>query len=70
MRTCPHQPVHQAPQLVVLTDAMSELEYMAYILAQLRTGQRQPLVKFSSAELEAMKEEHIGEHFLQYPFLY
>ncbi len=49
---------------------MSERAFMEYILDQLLTGQRQPLVRFTDAELEVIEEEPISEHFLQYPFLY
>jgi hypothetical protein len=43
---------------------------MDYVLEQLRTGQRQPYSAFTDADLEAIEEEHIGEEFARYPFLY
>lgn len=58
------------PQTTTDAEAMSERAFMEYVLDQLLTGQRQPLVRFTDAELEIMEEELIGEHFLQYPFLY
>jgi hypothetical protein len=70
VRTCPHEPVRCVAQTVAITDAMRESEFMAYVLAQLLTGQRHPLAKLTDDDREAMDEEPIGEHFLQYPFLY
>lgn len=43
---------------------------MMYILDQLLTGQRQPLVRLTDEDLAAIDAEAIGEHFLRYPFLY
>lgn len=51
-------------------EALSEGEYMDYVLAQIRLGQRQPYSRLTDADLEAMEEEHIGEEFCRYPFLY
>ena len=50
--------------------SMNEAELMAYVLDLLLTGQRQPLVTFTAEALTAIAEEHIGEHFSRYPFLY
>lgn len=49
---------------------MSELEYMAYVHEQLLTGRREVLIKLTTEELDAIAEEHVGEHFSRYPFLY
>lgn len=49
---------------------MDELAFMAYILEQLVTGQRQSQISFTEEEREAMEEEHIGEDVSRYPFLY
>lgn len=49
---------------------MDELAFMEHILAQLVTGQRQPLLNFTNEEREAMEEEHIGEDVSRYPFWY
>jgi hypothetical protein len=51
-------------------EAMSEGEFMNYVLDQVRTGQRQAYGTLTDAELEAIEEERIGEHFSRYPFLY
>src|SRR5688572_1957397 len=51
-------------------EAMSEGEYMDYVLDQLRAGQRQPYSTLTDADLQAIEEEPIGEHFCRYPFLY
>ena len=52
------------------TDSLSEGEFMDYVLNELRSGKRQPQVRFSEEELEAMEDERVGEHFCRYPFLY
>jgi hypothetical protein len=49
---------------------MSEGEWMDYVLQQMRTGEQAPYGQLSDADLEAIEEEHIGEHFCRYPFLY
>lgn len=49
---------------------MRELEYMAYVHEQLLTGRREVLIKLIAEDLDAIAEEHIGEHFSRYPFLY
>lgn len=51
-------------------DAMGELAFMEYILEQLLTGRRQPLIRFTEEEREAIEEERIGEDVSRYPFLY
>jgi hypothetical protein len=51
-------------------EAMSEGEYMTYVLEQVRTGKAQPYARLTDADLEAIEEEHIGEDFSRYPFLY
>lgn len=52
------------------TDEMSELEYMASIHEQLITVCREVLIKLTVEDLDAIAEEHVGEHFSRYPFLY
>lgn len=52
------------------TDAMSELEYMTYVHEQLLIGRRSVLIKLTTEDLDAIAEEHVGEHFSRYPFLY
>ncbi len=68
------QPIAVAPQetpaTVVVTDEMSELEFMEFTLQQLQSGEQTPLVTLSQAAVEAMEEEHIGEDFSHRPFLY
>lgn len=70
MRLSPQGQAFGEPPITTGTAAMSELAFMDAVLAQLLTGQRQPLVRLTDDDLEAMDEEPIGEHFLQYPFLY
>lgn len=53
-----------------VTDEMSELEYMAYVHEQLLTSRREVLIKLTVEDLNAIAEEHVGEHFSRYPFLY
>ena len=60
----------RAEQTVAVVETMSELDFMDYILTQLLTGERQPLVSLTDVILAAIEEEHIGEHFSRYPFLY
>jgi hypothetical protein len=43
---------------------------MDLVLDELRTGKRQPQVRFIDEALQAMEDERIGEHFCHYPFLY
>jgi hypothetical protein len=42
---------------------------MAAVLAQLRTGDRQPLSRFTDKDLAALEQEPIGEAFSCAPFL-
>ena len=56
--------------LTKLTDNLSEGAFMDAVLAQLRTGARPPLVRFTQEDLEALAEEWIGEHVSRFPFLY
>jgi len=50
------------------TDSLSEGAFLDACLGQLRTGQRQPLISLTAADLAALAEESIGEDFLRYPF--
>lgn len=50
--------------------AMSELAFLEHVLGQLLTGQRSPVIRLTDEALEAIEDERIGDHFLQYPFLY
>ena len=54
----------------VVTDGMSELEFMEHTLQQLRHGETRAFVTLSDSVLEAMEEEQIGEHISRYPFQY
>ena len=65
-----HRQPYSEQQTAAAMEAMSELEFMDHILEQLLTGQYQPLIRLTDADLEAIEAEHIGEHFLRYPFLY
>lgn len=59
-----------APTTTVVTDNMSELEFMEYTVQQLSNGACEPSVRLRADDLEAMEEEHIGEDFARHPFLY
>lgn len=50
--------------------AMSEADFLAFTLQQLRTGDQAPTVHFSDAALAALEDEQIGEEFSRTPFLY
>jgi hypothetical protein len=54
----------------MITEGIGEIAFMAYILEQLLTSERQPTLTFTAEEHEAMQEEHIGADFLRHPFLY
>lgn len=61
----------QAPtETMVVTDNMSELEFMEYTLQQLNHGKRESSVRFSVDALAEMEGEAIGEEFSRHPFLY
>lgn len=73
------QPAHPAPsptvaqapaETMVVTDNMSELEFMEYTLQQLNHGKRESVVRFSAEALAEMEGEAIGEEFSRHPFLY
>lgn len=49
---------------------LTEGAFLDYTLAQLHSGQRTPSICLSDADLAAIEAEHIGEHFVRYPFLY
>lgn len=61
-----------APQVntVVVTDNMSELEFMEYTLQQINNGKHATGVKMNQETLAVMEEEPIGESFSRQPFLY
>lgn len=64
------QPAAAPAATVVVTDNMSELDFMEYTLQQLKHGEHEPLVKFSEEALAAIEDEPIGEEFSRQPFLY
>lgn len=66
----PAQPAAAPAATMVVTDSMSELEFMEYTLQQVSNGTHESLVRFSAEELAAMEEERIGEEFSRHPFLY
>lgn len=67
----PSTAVAQAPaETMVVTDNMSELEFMEYTLQQLNHGKRESAVRFSAEALAEMEGEAIGEEFSRHPFLY
>jgi hypothetical protein len=53
-----------------VTENMTEAEFMDFALQQLRAGEQKPLVSFSEADIEALEDEQMGEHFSRYPFQY
>lgn len=54
----------------VVTDNMSEAEFMDYTLNQMRQGNGAPVGQYSGEALAAMEEEQIGEDFAHRPYLY
>lgn len=64
------QPMQAPSETVVVTDNMSELEFMEYTLQQLSNGKHEPSVRFSAEALAEMEDEPIGEEFSRHPFLY
>lgn len=70
MRSPPQNYVICELSVVGSMGSMSEAAFMEYILEQLLTGQRQPTIRFTEEEQEAIEAEHIGEDVLRYPFLY
>lgn len=64
------QPVPAPAETMVVTDNMSELEFMEYTLQQLNNGKRESSVRFSVEALAEMEGEAIGEEFSRHPFLY
>jgi hypothetical protein len=64
------EPAEAPSETVVVTDNMSELEFMEYTLQQLTNGEHEPVVKLNEEALEAMEDERIGEEFSRRPFLY
>lgn len=70
VRTCPCRQADPESRVTLDPDSIDDPGFMDHVLDQLRTGQRQPLVRFTETDLEAMEEERIGEDFTQFPFLY
>ena len=64
------QPSHAPAETMVVTDNMSELEFMEYTLQQLNNGKHEPAVPLSAEALTEMEDEAIGEEFSCHPFLY
>ena len=54
----------------VVTDHMSEAEFMDYTLNQMRQGGGVPVGQYRGEALAAIEEEPIGEDFARHPFLY
>jgi hypothetical protein len=54
----------------VVTDHMSEVEFMDYTLHQMRQSNGVAVGQYSGAALAAIEEEPIGEDFARRPFLY
>lgn len=62
-------PVHDQPQPDP-TAGMGELEFMAYTLSCLRSGEQQPAVVWSDATLAEIEDEPIGADFCRQPWMY
>ena len=62
------QPI--AAGTTVVTDHMSEAEFMDYTLNQMRQGSGVPVGQYSGEALAAIEEEPIGEDFARHPYLY
>jgi hypothetical protein len=50
-------------------EEMSELEFLDYVLATLRTG-AEPVTRLTEEQLAELEAERPGEDFSHYPFLY
>ena len=59
-----------AAATTVVTDNMSEAEFMDFTLTQLRHGNGVAVSQYNGEALAAMEEEQIGEDFARRPFLY
>ncbi|MBX3012046.1 MAG: hypothetical protein KF832_11095 [Caldilineaceae bacterium] len=64
------QPAPASVETVVVTENMSELEFMEHTLQQIKQEQHPPFAKFSEEALAAIENERIGEEFSRHPFLY
>lgn len=62
------QPI--AAGTTVVTDHMSEVEFMDYTLNQMRQGKGMSVGQDREAALAAIEAEPIGEDFARHPFLY
>lgn len=72
-RVVPAQPVTtpaEQAETIVVTETMSELDFMEYTFQQLQSGDQKPTVTFSAETLAAIEDEQIGEEFARQPFLY
>ncbi|MCE7980552.1 MAG: hypothetical protein DYG89_05115 [Caldilinea sp. CFX5] len=66
----PVTPPAENAETVVVTEHMSELDFMEYTFQQLQNGDQKPTVTFSAEALAVMEDEPIGEEFARQPFLY
>lgn len=64
------QPRQAPAETMVVTDNMSELEFMEYTLQQLNQEKHERAVRFSTEALAEMEDEAIGEEFSRHPFFY
>lgn len=64
------QPAQMPDATLVVTDNMSELEFMEHTLQQIKHGKHAPVVKLSEEALAVIEDEPIGEAFSRQPFLY
>jgi hypothetical protein len=63
-------PHESKPRTTVLTETMSEVDFMNHILDQAQAGLRQTTVHFDEADYDALDDEIPGEDFARNPFLY
>lgn len=63
-------PKRQEAETTVISDGMSEMEFMEHTLQQLRSSGTNNFIALDDEALAAMEEEQIGEDFSHYPFHY
>lgn len=65
-----HQQPEKSIETTVVTDGMSEFEFMEHTLEQLRSNGTTASAALSDEMLAAMEDESIGEDFARFPFRY
>lgn len=67
----PHDALPAVPhRTTVEAGEMSEIDFMTAILDEMQTGRRQPSVRLTEADYQALEDETPGAHWGQNPYLY